>query len=139
MSENSPYDAPESDVAVSSGTSKLSLKEIYFSFNGRIPRKVYWLHGVLGLSIGFMIIAGVIIGISSIIGGWFATLLIPLYIVLFYIALALNAKRWHDRDRSAWFVLIGFIPIVGLWQLVECGFLESTPGGNQYGPAPGDY
>jgi len=140
MSENSPYDAPESDVAVSSGTSKLSLKEICFSFTGRVPRKVFWIYGVLMLMIGAGIVGGIIGYLSTVLGDWFALLLIPLYIVVVWISLAIQIKRWHDRDKSGWWVLIALVPLVGpIWQLVECGFLESTPGDNRFGPAPADY
>lgn len=139
MSENSPYEAPESDVSTNSSATKLTLKQIYLSFDGRIPRKVYWLYGVLGLTIVSLIAAGIIIGLAALVGQWFAILLFPLYAVILWSGLSFNAKRWHDRNKSAWFVLIGFVPILGLWQLVECGFLEGTQGDNQFGPAPGDY
>ena len=44
-------------------------------------------------------------------------------------------KRFHDRDKSGWWVLIGLIPIIGpIWLLVECGFLKGTPGPNRFGP-----
>ena len=45
-----------------------------------------------------------------------------------------TVKRYHDRDKSGWWYLIGLIPILGLWQIIECGFLSGTPGGNSYGP-----
>ncbi|MBV1908947.1 MAG: DUF805 domain-containing protein [Kangiellaceae bacterium] len=140
MSESSPYEAPESDVAVVSGSSKLTLKEIYLSFEGRIPRKVYWLYGVLGLIVGFALAFGVIFGLSAVVGEWILVLMIPLYIMLIWASLAIGVKRWHDRNKSGWWILIQFIPLVGpIWQLVECGFLEGTAGDNQFGPAPGDY
>jgi len=29
------------------------------------------------------------------------------------------------------------IPVIGgLWTLIECGFLDGTPGSNKYGPSP---
>src|SRR5262245_20024080 len=44
-------------------------------------------------------------------------------------------KRFHDRDKSGWWVLIGLIPIIGaIWLLVELGFLAGTPGPNGFGP-----
>ena len=48
-------------------------------------------------------------------------------------------KRWHDRDKSGWWMLIVLIPLVGLiWFLVELGFLPGTPGPNRFGPPPSD-
>ncbi len=46
-------------------------------------------------------------------------------------------KRYHDRNKSGWWVLIVFVPVIGgLWYLIECGFLRGTPGPNNYGPDP---
>src|SRR3546814_14546367 len=46
-------------------------------------------------------------------------------------------KRWHDRDKSGWWILIVLIPIVGpIWALVENGFLAGTAGPNRFGPDP---
>jgi uncharacterized membrane protein YhaH (DUF805 family) len=43
-------------------------------------------------------------------------------------------KRFHDRDKSGWWVLIGLIPLIGaIWLLVELGFLKGTPGPNRFG------
>jgi uncharacterized membrane protein YhaH (DUF805 family) len=59
------------------------------------------------------------------------------FLVLIWPSLAVQVKRWHDRDKSGWMVLINFIPIVGfLWTFIECGFLDGTPGPNKYGPSP---
>ena len=49
-------------------------------------------------------------------------------------ALAIQAKRWHDRDKSAWWILINFIPLIGpFWALVENGFLKGSSASNSYG------
>jgi uncharacterized membrane protein YhaH (DUF805 family) len=52
-------------------------------------------------------------------------------------SLAIYVKRWHDRGKSGWWVLIVFVPIIGyLWLLIECGFLAGDDGPNEYGPDP---
>jgi uncharacterized membrane protein YhaH (DUF805 family) len=52
-------------------------------------------------------------------------------------AILVYIKRWHDRDKSGWWMLILLIPIVGaIWFLVELGFLPGTPGPNRFGPPP---
>jgi hypothetical protein len=44
-------------------------------------------------------------------------------------------KRFHDRDKSGWWVLIGLIPIIGaIWLLIVLGFLNGPPGPNRSGP-----
>ena len=60
-----------------------------------------------------------------------------LFVVVFWIALAINVKRYHDRNKSGWWVLILLVPAIGsLWNLIECGFLSGTAGPNNYGPDP---
>jgi len=49
--------------------------------------------------------------------------------------LACCVRRLHDIGKSGWWVLIGFIPLVGLVLLVFT-LMDSQPGPNQYGPNP---
>jgi uncharacterized membrane protein YhaH (DUF805 family) len=104
--------------------------QILFSLQGRIPRRTWWLYGVLGL-IGFSFVAGLLLGIAGVpeeVAGALPSLLI------LWPSIAVSAKRWHDRDKSAWWILINFVPIVGfVWALVENGFLRGTAGPNRFG------
>ncbi len=101
---------------------------------GRIPRSTFWwFHGILLavlLFFGFLLESKVISESSS---GIFGLLMLPLLIM----RIIVEIKRWHDRDKSGWWVLIGIIPCVGfLWVLIECGFLPGTKGENRFGPDP---
>ena len=41
----------------------------------------------------------------------------------------LGIKRFHDLGKTGWWVLIGFVPIIGgLWYLIEAGFLPGAKG-----------
>ena len=51
-------------------------------------------------------------------------------------AIAVGAKRCHDRAKSGWFMLIFAIPVLALWPLIELGLLRGTVGPNRYGPDP---
>ncbi len=57
-----------------------------------------------------------------------------------WMQLAVLVKRWHDRDKSGWMVLLILIPIVNIvgviWTFIECGCLDGTLGPNKYGPDP---
>jgi uncharacterized membrane protein YhaH (DUF805 family) len=60
-----------------------------------------------------------------------------LQVLLIWPSLAVSAKRWHDRDKSAWWILVGLIPIIGnIWILIENGFLRGTEGSNRFGDDP---
>lgn len=104
----------------------------FFSFKGRVARIPYWLFMLAILVIGFLI------GIAE---TFFESFDSELYTGMFSLlalwpTLAVHAKRWHDRNRSAWWLPIGVIPIGVLWILIECVFLPGTPEDNRFGPVP---
>jgi uncharacterized membrane protein YhaH (DUF805 family) len=117
---------------------------VFFSFNGRITRMYYWITALV-LFIIQMIFFGVFFGAnmnalaSGDVGAMSplaALCALPLSLLAIWVGLAVSVKRWHDRAKSGWWVLIGLIPLVGpIWVLVECGFLPGTDGVNQYGIA----
>lgn len=114
--------APEDDLAW-----------LLFSFEGRLPRKSFWLYGVLGITLAQMFIYFLlgIAGVSETLASGVAALAVV------WPGLAINVKRWHDRDKAGWWVLINLVPLVGtLWTLIECGLLPGTPGDNRFGPDP---
>jgi uncharacterized membrane protein YhaH (DUF805 family) len=54
-------------------------------------------------------------------------------VALIWPEVAISAKRWHDRNKSAWWILISFIPFIGaIWVLVELGCLGPVDEGNKY-------
>lgn len=49
----------------------------------------------------------------------------------------MSFKRWHDIDRSGWWVLLNIVPVIGgLACLIANGFIGGTDGPNQYGDDP---
>ncbi|HVZ27973.1 MAG TPA: DUF805 domain-containing protein [Rhizomicrobium sp.] len=57
-------------------------------------------------------------------------LLVPVAWMVF----CLLVKRWHDRGRSGWWLVV---PLVGqVWAVIECLFLPGAASGNKYGPSP---
>jgi uncharacterized membrane protein YhaH (DUF805 family) len=104
---------------------------LLFSFRGRVGRLEFWLMALL--SIPFYVGA-------KLMNGGFAhdptespgiLLLLP----TLWPAFAVTVKRWHDRDKSGWWMLINLIPLVGaIWSLIETGFLRGTDGDNRFGP-----
>jgi len=107
--------------------------QILFGFRGRVPRRTFWLYGVLGpllvSMLGEMLLG--IVGIAERRADGLMSLL------LIWPCAAVGAKRWHDRDKSGWWTLIILVPFIGaIWFIVECGILEGTKGANRYGPDP---
>ena len=132
--DQNPYQAPQSNITLpQTAYQKPTMKELLFSFQGRVPRRVYWGVGIVSVVI-YMVLAGGLSAISPEAGGVVAVIL---YIPLIWISLAVGVKRWHDRGKSGWWVLIGLIPIIGgIWTLIECGCMRGDMGDNAYGPDP---
>jgi uncharacterized membrane protein YhaH (DUF805 family) len=120
----------------------MTFKQLYFSFDGRIGRKTFWLKGILPLTI-LSIIIFLVGGLAQEWAYWemgeetqicMSLVFLPISLFLIWPNLAIVVKRWHDRDKSGWWILIGLIPIIGsIWAFVETGFLEGTDGPNRFG------
>lgn len=140
----------------------MSMKELLFSFQGRIRRKTYWTWNV----IYYLMIIGFAMGMNVLFPS-ISHLLLPVFLIIILVPdLAITAKRWHDRNKSSWWLLMN-IPLVigrmtvpvsdptvagqpsmlqagisfvalscGIWILIECGFLKGTDGQNAYGAEP---
>ncbi|MDR2709767.1 MAG: DUF805 domain-containing protein [Burkholderiales bacterium] len=107
------------------------LKNRYAQFGGRAGRAEYWL---------FWLFCFIIFVVLSIIGSVFrgsTILLIVFFIVsLAFVvpSIAVAVRRFHDQDKSGWFVLISLIPFVGGIILLVFMAMPSTEGSNRFGP-----
>ncbi len=117
---------------------RMSLGFVWFSFEGRINRSVFWLWYVLPV-LAITIVSsfldpllGTVYMISPEIPIGFMTAVVSL--LAFWPAIAAGAKRCHDRNRSGWFQLLYLIPIVFFWPFIEIYFLRGTRGANRFGP-----
>jgi len=110
----------------------MSLIRILFAFDGRISRTPFWL---------FTFATGVIVFVPVVFFLGFGSDAAEDYtdlccLLLLWPSLAVQAKRWHDRDMSAWWILINFVPFGIVFSLVQNGFMEGTPGANRFGANP---
>ena len=114
--------------AIGSGFSR------YVDFSGRSSRSEYWWWFLFAFAsaIGTLIL-------DAIIG---TTPVIYLIVVLGLLLpnLSVTFRRLHDKGKSAWWILIAFIPLVGVIGAIVLliWFIgEGEAGENQYGPNPG--
>lgn len=123
---------------------------------------MYWIWN----AVYYILILGFSMGINQIFPAY-SHLILPVFLVFVLIPdLAITAKRWHDRGKSNWWLLLN-IPVIigrmtvpandpsqlaqsttlqmvsslaalvcGMWILVECGFLKGEDGDNSYGAEP---
>ncbi|MBY7853863.1 DUF805 domain-containing protein [Vibrio fluvialis] len=140
----------------------MSYQTLLFSFQGRIGRQTYWIWNVCY----YLAIVSMIVLLNRWLPG-LAPYVLPLFMLLILVPdLAVTAKRWHDRDKSSWWLLLN-VPLVigrmtvpmgeasmtttpnlldtgislaallcGSWILIECGFLAGSDGDNRFGKAP---
>ncbi|WP_448203972.1 DUF805 domain-containing protein [Azospirillum sp. sgz302134] len=108
----------------------MSWSEFLLSFKGRINRKPYWLFALAAFVLSIVV---AILDSNSEVPVFTAVF----NVLLIWPSLAVGVKRWHDRNKSGWWMLIMFIPLLGfLWTIVECGFLRGTEGPNRFGDSP---
>ena len=80
------------------------------------------------ISIGLAIIES-IIGLDKVLSGIYSLgVLLP--------SLAVAFRRLHDTGRSAWWLLIGLIPLIGSIILLVFTCQDSQDNENKYGPNP---
>jgi uncharacterized membrane protein YhaH (DUF805 family) len=102
----------------------MNLSDILFSFDGRINRKTFLTFFIPILVICFLF------GLGYKPWNIWRYLIV---IILFWPGLALQIKRWHDRNKSGYWILINFIPIIGvIWVTIELFFLPGTKGKNRF-------
>ncbi len=98
----------------------------FFDFSGRASKSEYW---------WFQLFQIIIYVLSFLFQGDLALLfsiavianLIPIY--------AAAVRRIHDSNKSGWFVLLSFIPIIGLYVFVLL-IQDGSKGKNRFGAKP---
>jgi len=102
----------------------------YFSYTGRLNRLRYFLRILV-----VMILASVLGTLLAQITPYLAY---PVSAIATVSAVMLGIRRCHDLDRSGWFYLLMFIPIIDFFVALYLLFAAGTPGPNQYGADPLD-
>ena len=108
--------------AISTGFSK------YATFSGRAARPEYW-YWVL-----FTVLVGIALTIVQLIGGRaLGMVLRGLFDLAVLIpSIAVGVRRLHDTDRSGWWLLLSFVPVVG-WIILLVWYCQAgTPAANRF-------
>ncbi|MDZ7673042.1 MAG: DUF805 domain-containing protein [Halanaerobiales bacterium] len=96
----------------------------YDEFRGRVSRKKFWMFVLISTIISVLLVF-INIGIFLV---YSLLVLLP--------SLGVTARRLHDTNRSAWFLLLELVPIIGgIYILILCAE-EGTTGENEYGKSP---
>jgi uncharacterized membrane protein YhaH (DUF805 family) len=111
-----------------------ALMTMLFSSRGRVCRRDYWTFNIAATMSAVLAILAVAVSLPA---EQAVLVAVPIALVSARVRSCLRIKRWHDRDKSAVWVLVGLIPFAGwVWSFLECGLTRGTPGPNRYGPSP---
>jgi uncharacterized membrane protein YhaH (DUF805 family) len=103
----------------------------YAGFSGRAQRSEYWYFFL------FMVIVNIVASVvDSAIFGDMPLLYLVATLALLVPSIAAGVRRLHDTDKSGWWLLLGFIPVVGAIVLIVFFCQRGTIGSNRFGPDP---
>jgi uncharacterized membrane protein YhaH (DUF805 family) len=107
----------------------------YAVFSGRAARPEFWWFVLFNIivSAAINLVVGAIAGHSA---GQAVGELYSLAVLL--PSLGVGIRRLHDTNRTGWWYLLVFIPILGWIVLIVFLAQASDPGPNKYGPNPQD-
>lgn len=106
----------------------------WLNFNGRIRRMGWWIAGI-AVSIVSSIVRNILEGDDP---NFLVATVIAAFAILFWlVGLSLSVRRWHDLNKSGWWLLVNLIPVIGwIYSLIMLGFMPGDRGHNNYGPPP---
>lgn len=107
----------------------------YAVFQGRAQRKEYWMFFLVNFLIAVAL--GVLDTMFGTMGETGYGVLSGLYsLAVFVPGIAVSVRRLHDTGRTGWWLLVGFVPVIGALVLLYFLVLDSDEGSNEYGPNP---
>ena len=111
----------------------MGLVSLLFSFKGRANRQQYWF-GSTGVGFaGFMMIFGAIMMAAPLPGApkgdtgspMLLLLALPVFALMMWAGLAIQVKRFHDRNQPGWLVALQAIPGFGVGSAVFSAILAN--------------
>ena len=99
----------------------------YFVFQGRASRSEYW---------WFQLIVSPSYFISTILENEIGYLFLGITLFTLIPAISAGVRRLHDTNRSGFFLLLSFIPLIGGLILLFFLISEGTKGKNRFGHDP---
>ena len=142
--EQMPYQAVQQQTgaydsaAAGQPPSAESIKDMFFSYRGRLNRKPFILRGLL-LSVLSSVMSSVMTEMteaSSTVMHLLALLPLLLMVVLSVGTFMLIIRRWHDLGKSGWLTLLMLIPLLNFLVLIFLWVKKGTDGPNAYGDDP---
>ena len=106
----------------------------YFEISGRSNRYEFWMFmlfylifGAIAAAIDVRLLAHPLTQGTGVAGGIVS-------LAHFIPSLTVGIRRLHDTERSGWWMLLMFLPLIGIIWLIVLWCFEGTLGNNNYGP-----
>ena len=109
---------------------KLVVLQRFAQFDGRAGRAEYWWFVLAN----FIVLA--VLGALSRASVLFLIIYTLYALAVVIPSIAVGIRRLHDTNRSGWWLLIAFIPLIGTIILIVFFATAGDPGGNRHGPPP---
>ncbi|WP_279491837.1 DUF805 domain-containing protein [Aeromonas veronii] len=109
----------------------ISVLKQYAVFSGRARRTEYWMFVLCNVIV--ILLLGMV---DKLIGGDNELISSIYSLAVLLPSLAVAARRLHDTDRSAWWLLLGLIPIIGTLVLIYFMVCNGQQGPNRFGDDP---
>jgi len=106
------------------------------TFRGRARRKEYWYFFL------FNFLVAILLSFVDLQMGWMSAdlnsgILSGIYSLLIIVpSLAVSVRRLHDSDRTGWWALLLFVPLIGFLILLFFFAKDGTMGDNRFGADP---
>ncbi len=115
----------------------MNLRWFLFSFEGRIGRLPWWIYALFYALLSAFFDAGSRGSSNDDLPPLVMAVLVAIGVIAVWSSIAVGVKRLHDIDKSGWWMLLLFVPIVGALALfVMNGFIAGTPDANRFGEPP---
>ena len=98
----------------------------FFDFSGRASKSEYW---------WFQLYNTILYILTFVFQNDLALLFSILIIANLIPVFAAGVRRVHDSNKSGWWILISFVPIIGLYIIVLL-ITDGSKGKNRFGPKP---
>ena len=110
-----------------------------FTYRGRASRSEYW-YFCLAHATAVIILLILLVSFDDLHSRKgtvaVAAALGAFYLITFAPFLAVTVRRLHDTNRTGWWYLLVFVPVIGWIILLIWWAGASSPGTNMYGPQP---
>lgn len=131
---SNPYNAPTADLSQVAEHGQTYSPEL-LTVHGRIGRFRYLAYTFL-----LTIVATIVLGLAAVLLGLISPMLAMLSLILVIPVVAVSfimaKRRFNDFDRSGWWVLLSFVPVIGLIVSLVLVFYPGDKGTNDFGLPP---